>query len=153
MSNQHVYLVEHGGEPAAAIRPYLDIVEIAVAYDAGGDPGEFEAHMLSAVEDWFDGASVKRVKPVYHVLVFNRYAGLYQYYSFTKNDAMLPIVQVLNHPHTSLAHALIFFNREVDAAVSEHTLTAASPNLPAWVLEQLPINAFLKYWKVSYIEE
>jgi hypothetical protein len=51
--------VYYPGERAAGIHSFSDGVEVSLrSGDPGGEPGEFAEHIRSALEEWFDGATV-----------------------------------------------------------------------------------------------
>ena len=63
MPKAYLYGVEFSGEPAAGLRGFTDTVTIIVD---SGDPGgeatgedSFQAFMLQALREWYDGAKIK----------------------------------------------------------------------------------------------
>lgn len=59
MATVYIFEVEHKGERSAGVRAYDDTVKVEVrSGDPGGVPGEFEAHVKTCLQEWFDGASV-----------------------------------------------------------------------------------------------
>lgn len=59
------FTITHPGEIGAGIRPFTDSATVELlSGHPGGDPGEFEEHLRSALADWFDGATVVLGSPV-----------------------------------------------------------------------------------------
>ncbi len=57
-----IFDIDFHGEPEAGITGYTDTVSIEVeSGDPGGEynPGDFVEHMMQALSEWFDGASVQ----------------------------------------------------------------------------------------------
>ena len=61
-----VYDVDFSGEMSAGLRPYTDRIRVEVeSGEPGGDAeGEdsFQAHMLRAIREWYDGAGVEMIR-------------------------------------------------------------------------------------------
>ena len=49
-------------EMAAGIRGYFDTIYMILDSGfPGGEPGEFEAFMMAALAEWFDGAKIQQI--------------------------------------------------------------------------------------------
>jgi hypothetical protein len=57
------FAIEHPGDRAAGLHPFTETVTVTVqSGDTGGGEGEFEAFLIEALKEWYDGAGVGLVR-------------------------------------------------------------------------------------------
>jgi hypothetical protein len=56
------FVIDFPQELSAGFCGFTDVVTIAVrSGDPGGEPGEFEQYIRSALSDWYDGANINKI--------------------------------------------------------------------------------------------